>query len=186
MRKTADPVPPAPDHPVWLALRHYTVGPDDAALGFVDRLARENGWSHGQAVRVFDEYRRFAFLAATAGQAVTPSDAVDQAWHLHLTCSRDYWDRFCPLLGRALHHDPTAGGPAEERRFFAQYAETLRRYEAVFGAPPADLWPPAAQRLRDDPRARRVHPHDGVLLPWWTLKLVLLATCVAHWGSMFA
>ncbi len=51
---------------------------------------------------MFDEYRRFAFLAATAGHPVTPSDAVDQAWHLHLTYSRDYWDRFCPLLGNLV------------------------------------------------------------------------------------
>ena len=146
MRTTDDPVPPAPDHPVWLALRSYTVGPDAVALGFEARLARENGWSRRHAARVFDEYRRFAFLAAKAGHQVTPSDAVDQAWHLHLTYSRDYWVRFCPLLGRPLHHGPTAGCRAEEQRFFAQYAETLRRYEAVFGPPPADLWPPAAKR----------------------------------------
>jgi hypothetical protein len=43
MRTTDDPVPPAPDHLVWLALRHYTVGPDAAAPGFEARLARENG-----------------------------------------------------------------------------------------------------------------------------------------------
>lgn len=186
MRATDDPVPPAPDHPVWLALCHYTVGPDAAALGFEARLARENGWSRRHAARVFDEYRRFAFLAATAGHPVTPSDAVDQAWHLHLTYNRDYWDRFCPLLGRLLHHGPTAGWRAEEQRFFAQYAETLRRYEAAFGLPPADLWPPAAQRLRDDPRARRFHPRDGVLVPWWALRLLLLAACFALFGSIFA
>ncbi len=178
MRKAEIPAPAAPDHPVWLALRHYTVGPDDAALDFIGRLARENGWSRDHAARVFGEYRRFAFLAATAGHPVTPSDAVDQAWHLHLTYSRDYWDRFCPLLGRPLHHGPTAGGAAEEQRFFAQYADTLRSYEAAFGPPPADLWPPAAQRLRDDPRARRVHPRDGIVVPWRILWLLLLAACI--------
>ena len=75
--------------------------PKTAALTFADRLARENGWSAAKAARVVDEYRRFCFLAATAGHEVTPSDAVDQAWHLHLTYSRDYWERFCPeVLGR--------------------------------------------------------------------------------------
>ena len=144
---------------------------------FSARLARENGWTAAHTDRVLEEYRRFVFLAMTAGHEVTPSDAVDQAWHLHLTYTRDYWDIFCPqVLGAPLHHGPTAGGLAETHRFHAQYAHTLAAYEAAFGAPPpADLWPPAAQRLRDDPRARRVHPRDGVVLPRWLAAAALLA-----------
>ncbi|MFM9853066.1 MAG: glycine-rich domain-containing protein [Sphingomonadaceae bacterium] len=163
-------------HPLWIALSSYTIGPDQAALSFGARLARENGWSAAYAERVMTEYKRFCFLAATAGHQVTPSDAVDQAWHLHLTYTRDYWERFCPeVLGRALHHGPTAGGAGEEHRFFDQYAQTLASYETAFGdTAPADLWPPAAQRLRDDPRARRVHPRDGVVIS----KLQLAAALV--------
>lgn len=153
-------------HPVWIALQPYSIGPDDAALPFAVRLARENGWSAAMAARVIGEYKRFCFLAVTAGHAVTPSDAVDQAWHLHLAYTRDYWERFCPqVLGRALHHGPTAGGGDERQRYFEQYAATLKAYEAAFGeAAPADLWPDAARRLVDDPRARRVHPRDGVVI----------------------
>lgn len=159
------------DHPVWQKLSRYRIGPADAVLPFAARLARENGWRARHAERVIEEYRRFAFLAVVAGHEVTPSDAVDQAWHLHLTYSRDYWELFCPeILGRALHHGPTAGGTAEAERYYAQYAETLRSYERVFGeVPPADLWPSAARRLLDDPRARRVHPRDAIILPRWTL-----------------
>lgn len=122
-----------------------------------------------------EEYRRFCFLAATAGHPVTPSDAVDQAWHLHLTYTRDYWERFCPeVLGRALHHGPTEGGTAEGHRFFAQYAETMRSYERVFGrAPPCDIWPDARRRLIDDPRARRVHPRDAMVVPRAALRRAL-------------
>lgn len=157
---------PAPDHPVWAALSRYTVGPESAELSFLQRLARENGWTPAEAERVFEEYRRFCFLAVTAGHEVTPSDAVDQAWHLHLTYSRDYWERFCPdVLGRPLHHGPTAGGSAERDRFFEQYARTLKAYEATFGPPPADLWPDAHRRLVDDPRARRVHPREAWIVP---------------------
>ncbi len=156
-------IPPYHDNPLWVALLAYTIGPDDAALSFAARLARENGWTQAQADRVILEYKRFCYLAATGDHPVTPSDAVDQAWHLHLTYSRDYWERFCPtILGRPFHHGPTAGGGEEANRYFNQYALTLRSYEAVFGeAAPRDLWPGSAQRLRDDPRARRVHPRDG-------------------------
>ncbi|MES2444678.1 MAG: hypothetical protein V4574_17775 [Pseudomonadota bacterium] len=177
-------LPTLPDgHPVWLSLSHYTVGPADAELSFAVRLARENGWSAAHAARVIEEYRRFCFLAVTAGHEVTPSDAVDQAWHLHLTYTRDYWERFCPeILGRPLHHGPTAGGAAEGHRYYAQYAETLRSYEQAFGTPPADIWPGAARRLIEDPKARRVHPRDAFVVPKpvaWAL-LVLLAFVLAY------
>ncbi len=167
MNRPGLPVASAADHPVWQAIDRYDVGPADAALSFVGRLARENGWSLARATRVIGEYKRFAFLAATVDHPVTPSDAIDQAWHLHLTYTRDYWERFCPdILGSALHHGPTAGGTAEGQRFFVQYAQTLAAYEAAFGeTAPTDLWPPAVQRLYDDPRARRVHPRDAWVIP---------------------
>jgi hypothetical protein len=175
-------------HPVWIALTSYIIGPSDAALTFVARLTRENGWSLAQAERVIIEYKRFCFLAVTAGHPVTPSDAVDQAWHLHLTYTRDYWERFCPdILGMPFHHGPTAGGAAEQHRFYDQYAQTLASYEAVFGEiAPADLWPSAAKRLRHDPLARRVHPAEAIILPksvvWLTavvLGLILLGYVIS-------
>ncbi|MDF7776741.1 hypothetical protein P1X14_15900 [Sphingomonas sp. AOB5] len=168
---------------LWDRLFHYLVGPEDAAFSFAQRLARENGWSLTQAERVILEYKRFCYLAVTARHPVTPSDAVDQVWHLHLTYTRDYWERFCPeILGRALHHDPTSGGPQEQQRYFEQYAETLKSYEQAFGTPPADLWPDAARRLNDDPRARRVHPREYLIIPrralWWIVAMGAAALLV--------
>jgi hypothetical protein len=157
----------ATDDPVWLSLQGYEIGPRNAALTFAARLARENRWSPDFAGRVICEYRRFCFLAVTAGHEVTPSDAVDQAWHLHLTYSRDYWERFCPeVLGMPLHHGPTAGGTVERDRYFEQYAQTLKSYEAAFDeTPPADIWPAAAQRFGRDPLAFRVRPDSVIILP---------------------
>jgi len=156
----------APDNPIWRALEAYEIGPRGAALTFTARLARENRWDLVFAERVVGEYKRFCYLAATSGHEVTPSDAVDQAWHLHLTYSRDYWDRFCPeVLGTPLHHGPTAGGPAERDRYFEQYAQTLKSYEAAFGGtPPADIWPDARTRFLEHPQAFRVHPGEVVLV----------------------
>lgn len=172
---TASGLSRTPADPVWNRLSVYTIGPDDAALGFTERLARENGWSRAKADRVIVEYKRFCFLAVTVDHPVTPSDEVDQAWHLHLTYSRDYWERFCPeVLGRPLHHGPTAGGSDEQHRFFDQYAETLRSYARVFGSPPADLWPDAARRLNEDHKARRVHPRDAIIVPQNAVRIALL------------
>ena len=99
-----------PDDSLWQRIAAHHIGPPDAALSFARRLARENRWSLAYAERVIEEYRRFCYLAMTAGHEVTPSDQVDQAWHLHLTYSRDYWERFCPevLVARCTTARPPA------------------------------------------------------------------------------
>ena len=136
--------------PLWQALAAMRIEPEGAALTFTARLAREQSLSRRHADAVIGEYRRFLYLAATGDRPVTPSEDVDEAWHLHLTYSRHYWDELCGvILGRPLHHDPTEGGAAEQAHFFEQYAATLARYEAVFGEPPRpDVWPSPGVRFR--------------------------------------
>jgi hypothetical protein len=131
------------------ALMNMQIEPAGAALSFEARLARENSWSINFANRVMHEYRRFLYLAATSAQPVTPSDEVDQAWHLHLTYSRHYWDVLCrQILRTPLHHGPTAGGATEGARYANQYETTLALYRTTFGKnPPADIWPDAKKRF---------------------------------------
>ena len=72
-----------------------------AAFPFSRRLARDNGWTPTCTQRVIREYKRFAFLAIAAGHLVTPSDPVDQAWHLHLIYTKSYGKHFCgEVLGQ--------------------------------------------------------------------------------------
>ncbi|MEX3853932.1 hypothetical protein AB3X94_07675 [Paraburkholderia sp. BR10923] len=59
------------------------------------RLAEAEGRSHDHSLAVLDEYKLFAFLAQAAGHPVTPSVAVDAAWHFHLQCTLEYLDVFC-------------------------------------------------------------------------------------------
>ncbi len=137
------------------------------SLPFSARLARENGWSPAYATRVVAEYRRFVFLAAAAGHPVTPSEEVDQAWHLHLVYTRSYWDELCgQVLGFPLHHGPTVGGPAEGAKFTDWYQRTLESYERLFGAePPSDIWPPPRQRFANAERFRRVNTAEHWVVP---------------------
>jgi hypothetical protein len=155
------------DAALWQRIADHHIGLRDASLSFAARLARENRWDAAHAERVIGEYQRFCYLAMTAGHEVTPSDAVDQAWHLHLTYSRDYWQVFCGEVLRAdLHHGPTSGGTAERARYYRQYADTLAAYEAAFGeVPPADIWPDAHRRFTVDPRGVRVNFSDGIMVP---------------------
>jgi hypothetical protein len=130
-------------------LEAFELDEPSASFPFSARLARENGWSRGFARRVTGEYKRFIWLAMRAGHPVTPSEEVDEAWHLHLCYTRSYWDVMCgKILGKPLHHGPTEGGRAEEEKFAEWYARTLESYRKHFGEePPADIWPPAEIRF---------------------------------------
>lgn len=137
--------------PLWARISVHPIGSHAAPLSFSRRLARENLWASARAEAVVAEYRRFCYLACISDGEVTPSDAVDQAWHLHLTYSRDYWDHFCAdVLRRRLHHGPTDGSAADAARFRRQYADTLELYAATFGhAPHPDIWPLPADRFQN-------------------------------------
>jgi hypothetical protein len=155
-----------PNDAIWKRLVGLRFDDLDAAFDFTARLARDNGWSRPFAGRVVEEYRRFAYLAIVTGREVTPSDEVDQAWHLHLTYTRHYWGPFAEALGAPLHHNPTAGGAKERARYADNYTATLASYEAAFGeAPPADIWPPAPIRFGDAPFMQRVNRRRHYVVP---------------------
>lgn len=154
------------DPVLWKKIAAVQFDAPGAELTFTARLARENRWSREFAERAVQEYRRFAYLAVTAGHEVTPSDEIDQVWHLHLTYTRHYWETFCKALGAPLHHGPTSGGALEKSRYENNYAATLASYKAAFGAePPADIWPPATIRFGKAPFMARVNIADSILLP---------------------
>src|SRR5262245_57838822 len=118
---------------IYNRIKAFRFDDADASLPFVSRLERDNGWSRAYAVRAITEYRKFVFLAMVAGHPVSPSDQVDQVWHLHLLYTRSYWEKFCKdTLGRSLHHEPTRGGEEEGTKFGRWYAQTLDCYEQVF------------------------------------------------------
>ena len=134
---------------------------------FAARLARDNGWSVGYTARVITEYRRFAFLAVAAGHPVSPSDQVDQAWHMHLLYTKSYWQRFCgKVLNRPLHHEPTQGGSQERNKFHTWYERTLESYGRFFEPePPADIWPDAGVRFGHDIHFERVNKKRYWIIP---------------------
>lgn len=162
------------DRDRWARIAAHPFADPAQGLDFPRRLAREQGWTPAEAEAAIGEYRRFCFLACAAGHPVTPSDEVDQVWHLHLTCTEDYWLRFCPeVLRQSLHHGPTRGGAAEDRRYRAQYAATLAAYERTFGPPPERWWPGTRERFARPGRWVRVDRERYWLLPKPTPRRVL-------------
>ena len=152
--KSNQPIPkiaPMEKETLLRRLAEFELDDPHASLPFTARLAREQRWTLAFSARSVVEYKRFIALAVLAGHPVTPSEEVDQVWHLHLVYTRSYWQEMCAdLLDREIHHGPTRGGLSENEKFTDWYAKTLASYEALFGnSPPADIWPAPVDRFRD-------------------------------------
>jgi len=136
---------------LWEKVQAFDPDDPDSSFTFSDRLARENGWRLDYALRVITEYKKFIFLICIAPHTLTPSDEVDQAWHLHLLYTRSYWEDLCEkILHRKIHHGPTKGGRQEGMKYRDLYERTKAFYAEKFGAPPpADIWPGTETRFRE-------------------------------------
>lgn len=155
----------------------FRVDDDRSDLSFLKRLAIENGWSHEFATEAFEEYKRFLVLCHESGTMVTPSDVVDEVWHLHLSYTRSYWIELCrDTIGRDLHHDPTVGGAAEDAKFREAYEATLKRYERRFGeAPDPKFWPSSDARFQPISNIVKVDRGKSLIVSRRTAGLILLA-----------
>lgn len=149
--------PPVPDRTaLWAALSQMRIPVPGTVAGFEESLAERQGWTVGFAERVFAEYRRFLYLAATSGSEVTPSRTVDEAWHLHLDCPH-YREVLCgQILRRPLDHRPATGMPGEQQRHERQYEATVELYERAFlKPPPSDIWPSPRTSRESAAKSRR-------------------------------
>jgi uncharacterized protein (TIGR04222 family) len=158
----------------WAKLESLQLDNNNAVFDFSARLSKENGWTRAFTARAIQEYKRFLLLAMHAGHPVTPAEAVDQVWHLHLVYTRSYWQDLCTnVLGRPLHHEPTAGGLDEGAKFHLQYERTLSSYRRFFGTePPADIWHTAEECFK--PKLNRwvdVSQHWTLPKPAWLKRL---------------
>lgn len=151
---------------LWNRIQAFQLDDPNAAFTFSHRLAAENGWTRTYTLRVLEEYKRFLLLCCISPTPVTPSDAVDQAWHLHLVYTRSYWDELCKqVLQHDLHHGPTKGGKAEAEKFDGMYTLLKDIYYDTFGEhPPEDIWLSNEERFQKN-RFQRINRKD-----YWLIK----------------
>jgi hypothetical protein len=162
-------------------LLKMVIVPPAAATDFVGKLASEHDWTRDRAQRAYDEYVRFLLMAWISPDMVVPSHDVDQAWHLHLTHSRHYWDVLCgTILQRPFHHEPSLGGEHEDARHGDAYSRTLALYAYVFDEEaPHDVWPRGCTCGRTDT------PKEVVLAssPFIPIALFGGVAAAIAWGS---
>lgn len=128
---------------LWTRIQQFPLNDETAVRPFSEKLMSEQNWTPAFTKRAIAEYRRFLFLCCISPGGAAPSQPVDLVWHLHLTYTKSYWVDLCQgVLGRELHHFPSAGGPKEDAKHRQWYSDTLSLYRNVFDEePPADIWP---------------------------------------------
>lgn len=90
-----------------------------------------------------DEYRKFLAMQLMHPEAViVPCKIVDEMWHRHILDTAAYRADCEAIFGRFLDHFPYFGmrGEDDAQALDDAYANTLDRYQAAFGEPPADTW----------------------------------------------
>lgn len=132
-------------------IKSFELDEIEISFSFTDRLARENGWTIEYSIRSILEYKKFIFLLTISKHPLTPSDQVDQVWHLHLLYTQSYWEDFCEnIIKQKIHHGPTKGGNYEKMKYADWYEKTKELYFKTFNIqPPIDIWPSSELRFSD-------------------------------------
>lgn len=151
---------------LWHKIRSFDIDDSDSTFTFTDRLARENGWTFSYSVRTIEEYKKFIFLLCNSNKQLTPSDQVDQVWHLHLLYTKSYWKELCEkTIQREIHHGPTKGGQKEKEKYNNLYEDTKKTYKEIFQSePPIDIWPTSKVRFKEI-NFIRVNAHKYWIIP---------------------
>lgn len=126
---------------LWQRIEKFPIDKPGTDFPLSKRLSKEQDWNLEFTLRVIQEYRKFLFLCVVSPHMVTPSLTVDEAWHMHLIYSWNYWVDLCVgTLRRLIHHQPSEGGGTEDDKFADLYQRTLALYASYFGEPPVDIW----------------------------------------------
>lgn len=151
---------------LWHKIRSFDFDDSDSTFTFTDRLARENGWTFSYSVRTIEEYKKFIFLLCNSNKQLTPSDQVDQVWHLHLLYTKSYWKELCEkTIQREIDHGPTKGGQKEKEKYNNLYEDTKKTYREIFQSePPIDIWPTSKVRFKEI-NFIRVNAHKYWIIP---------------------
>ena len=169
------------DPQLWQSINDFQLDDNEATFTFSQRLARDNKWSHAFSLEAIDEYKKFMYLCCIGKGEVTPSDEVDQVWHLHLTYTKSYWIDFCQnTLRKQIHHNPTKGGGQEAARYSNCYDSVFEIYKTEFGInPPLKFWPNNEQRFTNI-NFKRVNLSDYWLIqkPNWRSSVFVVPALI--------
>ena len=94
-------------------------------------------WTYKHATSVFIEYEKFLFLRSTNDQ-LSPSSDIDDLWHTHILCTKQY-ELYCMHKFKTMiHHD--ALDSIDQTARIDRLKNTLVEYKRIFGEYDARIW----------------------------------------------
>ena len=102
-------------------------------------VARELQISRGWTREFVDKLAPYYLATLThmsRGHATPVFQVIDEVWHAHILCTRDYADFCARHFGRFIHHERTdgAGRDGAATDFFRDYGLSLTGLQAICGA----------------------------------------------------
>ena len=108
----------------------------DLVLRYQNKL----GLDQQQARQLFEDTKRFLFLAGTVPGKWSPTKAIDEGWHAFLLFTKDY-AQFCQrFFGRFIHHEPHR--MANPNRTGSSATKTRDAARTLFGDVLSPNWSP--------------------------------------------
>jgi hypothetical protein len=138
---------------LWEQIQKFNLDDPTSSYPFSQKLADHNNWSSSFTKQAIAEYKKFIYLCCISPTGASPSQVVDEVWHLHLTYTDNYWNKFCKqTLQKEIHHHPSKGGITEKEKHHSWYDETLQLYSKEFSnTPPLSIWPTTEDAEIDEP-----------------------------------
>lgn len=123
----------------------------------IHRLVSKDGYKPDEAATIFDDVKRFLFLAGTTTEPLAPTKRLDDGWHAFILHTIDY-TQFCNrFFGRYVHHLPNPPGAPKSDGSLLRRSRDLAM--AAFGTcsenwsiRPNAYVPPEGCVETDDPR----------------------------------
>ena len=113
-------------------------------IKFLEKSAMKNfDLSKEEATELLQELGKFYVLKIIEKDydhnKLSPSEEVDELWHLHLLFPKKYY-QFCARFARNwIDHSPDAKYDGNHDR---RYSNTIKKYRSTFNAdPPYSMWP---------------------------------------------
>ena len=142
----------------WANWSQLRVGNPVEQYAFWQTLAQRQGWTIAFAENVFEEYRKFLYLALTSPVPIAPPPPIRAAWDLHRELST--WRE----LAESTEIERRLSQPASPEDTRAAYLATFSAY------PPESIW---------EARPRPVESRSWGLRLWPMGSLAALSAALA-------
>jgi len=159
---------------LWKRLHEFSLDKPNVSFSFSSKLSKEENWTEDFTAKAIEEYKKFVYLCCILPNGASPSEIVDEVWHMHLIYTENYWEEFCPnILQQKLHYHPSNGGQNENEKHRNWFSETLTNYEKIFNQkPPHEIW----LTKKEQPKRRKFWLNGLKILSIFSV-LFILSSC---------